>query len=178
MRHFILLFFIITLCNSCKKDQNNAVPTTQPPNYWGEASAEKNGLSWEANPVCKTDIIDSNTINIQLDSFVNGFFLKESLTFHAVPRAAGSYDVFKLSEPYDGKTAAYLFYWEDDVPLGIYHLIEGDTINHLVLESFDSNTKELKGNFELTFLVEHRPYPTAPDTIRFTNGRFHGRLYK
>lgn len=177
MEKVVFFLFIVFSCFACKRNEDGPKPTL-PPNYWGEAAAQKNGLLWAADPVCWVDIIDSNTVNIELDSFVDAFFLKESLTFHEIPRAAGSYDVFRLIGGYDGKSDASLYYFEGDVTLGSYHLIEYDTSNRLVIDSFDDLSKEIKGTFNLTFLVDQRPYPAAPDTIRFINGKFHGRLYK
>lgn len=176
MKTYIYTLFSLVIFFSCEKANNGETPKFSP-NYWGEATAQKNGSLWQADPVCRMDIVDSATMKIQLDSFVDGSFLKESLVFKEVPPIVGNYDVFRKTEDEDGKVHAYLYYWQSDVPLGVYHVLEGST-NRLVLESFDNTSKEIKGSFDLTLIVDHRPYPTAPDTIRFTNGKFHGRLYK
>lgn len=165
-----LIFF------SCKKENPGENPKLSP-NHWGESSAQKNGLSWTADPVCWIDIVDHSTMHIELDSTINGYFLTESLSFHEVPAMTGSYDISKSAGSPNGEADAYLYFWESDVPLGLYHVLEGHP-NQLTISSFDTTSKEIKGSFTLTLLVDHRPYPGAPDTIRFTNGQFHGRLYK
>jgi len=170
------LFSFVSILFSCKKDIGSDKPML-PPDYWGESTASQNGLPWRADPVCWVDLIDHTTLVIELDSFVNNSFLKESLTFQEVPAAVGNYEVFKWTSPDDGKVDIVLSYWEHDVPLGVYHALEGSNNNRLSIESFDTISKEIKGAFDLTLIVVHRPYPTAPDTIRFTNGKFHGRLY-
>ena len=178
MKIYIYAWAILTSVTiiSCKKENTGETPKF-PPNYWGEASAQKNGIIWKAAPVCQTNFNNNNTSTIEIDSFINGSFLTESLMFQEVPLAIGTYDVFKSTGVDNGVLDSHLYFWESDVPLGLYHVLEGFP-NQLTISSYDTTSKEIKGAFTLTLLVDHRPYPGAPDTIRFTNGQFHGRLYK
>jgi hypothetical protein len=65
---------------------------------------------------------------------------------------------------------------DHDVIYGQYRILESDSSSFVTLISFDSITGEVRGTFDLTFLVEHRPFPGAPDTLRLRNGQFYTRL--
>lgn len=176
MKHIFWLLTIAGLHTACT-DPDPASPSL-PDDYWGEASAQKNGQPWTANPSCFIDIIDEETINIALDSFSDGYYLKEGLYFREVFPEVKTYEVSKWSAVKDGKTDAFLNYWSGDQSLGAYDILETDTTNRLTLELYDTLSKEIKGRFDLTFVVRKRPYPSAPDTIRFREGKFHGKLHK
>lgn len=173
------LFWILAaaVCFAACKDPKPEPPAL-PEGFWGTASAQKDGKLWTASPFCRIDLIDGETLTIQLDSFWHGDYLVEALDFYKIPPAAGIYKVIQWNAAKDGKVGAHLTYWDDDVALGIYDVLGTATSNQLVVESYDTASGELKGTFDLVFLVSHRPYPNAPDTIRFREGKFHGRIHK
>ena len=176
MKYLFIFLMISTIFLSCKQE---APPiSTLSERYWGEASAQQNGQFWKANPVCWVDRVDDFTLVVQLDSFysgVSGYSLRESLTMAKIPPAPGEYTVHKYQQ-YATKTRASLGIWDDDQPLGDYEIVEADSAtNKVTILSYDTLSKEIKGTFNLTFKVTKRPYPDYPDTIRYTNGVFHGK---
>jgi hypothetical protein len=176
MKHFFWILITAGLYTACKD------PVPEPPSlsddYWGESSAQKNGELWTADPSCFIDIIDGETINIALDSFFESYYLKEGLYFREVFAEIGTYKIVKWNAVKDGQTDAFLNVWSGDQSLGAYDILESDSTNRLILESYDTLSKEIRGKFDLTFIVRKRPYPNAPDTIRFREGKFHGKLHK
>ena len=175
MRLCIFFFFTSFFFFACQKDENVAIPKPSP-HFWGEATARQNGIPWRGDPVCRYDVIDRTTLFIQLDSFAPRW--TEVLSFWEIPPVVGTYEVFGSTGTNDGKANASFYYLGYDVLLAGYRPLEGGN-NRFVLESIDTTSKEIKGSFDLTLVISQRPYyPDAPDTIRFTNGKFHGRLYK
>ncbi len=172
MKYFPVIFFLIWLYVACNR--NPDPEPFLPDDYWGEASAEKNGELWVAHPACWIDLVNNTNINIQIDSFYSGSYLAESLTIVAIPPFPGTYKILK-SGPLPH---SYLDISDGDQQLGLYLISESDSTNQMTLDSYDTLSKEIKGTFNLTFLVEHRPYSYSPDTIRFRDGKFHGKLIK
>ena len=80
------------------------------------------------------------------------------------------------SQVNDSLVGASFSYWEADLALGYYTVLESDSSSFVTLTSYDPVTKELRGTFDITFIVAHRPYAGAPDTLRVRNGVFHTRV--
>jgi len=118
MKYLILGLIVMNLCLSCKKHAEEPPPISA--DYWGEASALKNGKPWAAHPVC----------------------------------------------------------WNDDESLGGYDVLETEHTNQIVLEALDTISKELRGTFNLTYIIHGDHIPGWPDTVRLTDGKFHGKLIK
>jgi hypothetical protein len=174
MKSLFSLFSLVAI-TSC-------APTPEKPSldegYWGEASALRNGETWRTNPACWISQIDKTTLIVQLDSFIDKYYYKEGLIINGIPPQVGTYPVKKFKGN-EINLHSVLSMWDYDLPLGGYHLLESDSnTNRVTLLSYDTLTRELTGSFNLSFLVSGRPYPSYPDTIRFTNGFFHGRLEK
>lgn len=166
---------LAVLCLAACKDPKPE-PIALPEGYWGTASTLKDGKPWTATPFCRIDLIDGHTLNILLDSFWRGDYLVETLDFYKIPPAVGTYKIVRLNT--DGKPRCSLAYWDSDVVLGVYDILETKEDNRLTVDSYDTASGEIKGTFDLDLIVSHRPYPTAPDTIRFREGKFHGRIHK
>lgn len=174
MKHLFWILVAAVCFAACKDPKPE--PTSLPEGFWGTASALQNGKPWAATPFCRIDLIDGETLTIQLDSFWHGDYLVEALDFYKIPPMSGTYDIFPRNT--DEKPRSDFHYWDYDVVLGSYKILETAKPNQLVIESYDTASEELKGTFDLVFLVSKRPYPTAPDTIRFREGKFHGRIHK
>jgi len=179
MKYFIYFFAAISILSACNKKAD--IEPVLPPNYWGEATAEKNGQLWSAHPGCWIDLVDKKSIVVELDSFFKGrrlYYLAESLIIAKIPPIPGTYKVERSFVDTAG-TNSHFGFWDDDQPLGLYNILESDSAtNRVTLASYDTLTKEIKGSFNLTYIVVNRPYPHTPDTIRFRNGQFHGKLVK
>jgi hypothetical protein len=153
---------------ACKKQQDPAPQISS--DYWGDASAQINGKLWTAHPVCWIDVIDHKTITIQLDSFYNITQLAEDLFFAHIPPKPGTYKVSRVVYNPNAPDAL-------SSALG-YDILETANINEIVVESYDTLSKEIRGTFDVTFIVSGRPYPNSPDTLRLQDGKFHGKLIK
>lgn len=172
MKNFFPFLFLATLLSCTPTPEKPSLPA----DYWGEASALRNGELWKANPACYISPRNKTNLIISIDSFIQNYYLKESLGIVDIPPVVGTYPIKTLtgeeSSPYSTLTM-----WDADLPLGEYRMLESDSLtNRFTLLSYDTLTKEITGAFNLSFLVSHLPYPSYPDTIRFKNGYFHGRL--
>ena len=172
MKNFFSFLFLATIL-SC-------VPTPEKPSldegYWGEAFALRNGELWKTNPACWISQLDNTTLIVQLDSFIENYCYKEGLIFANIPPKIGTYPVKKFKSN-ESNLYSVLSMWDADSPLGGYHILEADSnTNRFTLLSYDTLSKEMTGAFNVGFLVSGKPYPSYPDTIRFKNGYFHGRL--
>ncbi len=154
---------------------------TPPPEdnspYWGTTEAIKNGTPWVGEPFSFVNINHGKGLEIIIDSVYTSGFRKESLSFSKVPFQPGKSPLVNtFPQTDDGLAGAHYFILEDDIILGNYTVLESDSSSFITLTSYDSTSKELKGIFDITFIVDHRPNASYPDTIRFRNGRFHTRL--
>ena len=170
----VFYFAFISFLLACGRDPEKP---SLPNDYWGEASAERNGKPWTTNPACWIDRNDNTNIVVQLDSFIDNYYLKESLIILGIPPSLGTYSVHKLTVAKDLNSS--LSMWDADLPIGGYSLLESDSNNNQVtLSSYDTLSKEIKGTFNLTYIFVSKPFPNYPDTLRFRNGRFHGKIIK
>jgi hypothetical protein len=171
----LLCFTFLVFLFACKKEP--AKPAL-PEGYYGTASAERNGKPWTAHPSCWIDLVDHTNLVVELDSLNEDFYTEESLIIDGIPPFLGTYRVYKFKIGEDHLNAN-LSMWDEDQPLGYYELIESDSNTNLVsLTSYDTLSKEIKGTFNLSFIVSERPYSSYPDTIRFKNGKFSGKIIK
>ncbi|MDO6389558.1 hypothetical protein Q4E40_05435 [Pontibacter sp. BT731] len=69
---------------------------------------------------------------------------------------------------------------DDGDVLGDIFKVYGKAVdNYVTITSFNEKTREVKGEFQVTLVfdqLDNRNDPTAPDTIRFTNERFHTKI--
>jgi hypothetical protein len=173
MKHVLYFAFLVFLF-ACKKEP--AKPAL-PEGFYGIASAERNGKPWTAHPACWISLVDHTNLVVELDSFWQDFYFKESLIFSGIPPFLGTYKLHKSTGVND--LNADLSMWDSDQPLGGYSLIESDSNTNIVsLTAYDTLSKEIKGTFNLSFIVSERPYSSYPDTIRFKNGKFSGKIIK
>ena len=88
------------------------------------------------------------------------------------------YSHLGLSQEYP---TADLDFIDADAVLEQYDLIK-NVYNWIIIDSINSDTTEIKGQFKLSFVTNYEPYlngekerwddPKRPDTLRFTNGEF------
>lgn len=173
MRYSLFCFLAITLYISCKKDPPQPV---EPSPFWGEASATINGKVWTAQPTAVVSFPHGHGWDIAIDSFEFGI-LREVLGIYKLPFTPGTYPVINtIAQVNDSLVGGGFSYWTGDQSDGRYTVLETDSSSFVTMQSYDSITKELRGTFDLTFIVFHRPYPAAPDTLRVRNGMFHTKV--
>jgi hypothetical protein len=169
---FIVLF-------ACKKKEE-PLPALDPI-YMGEATGLKNGKPWQSYSRLFLSYGNNPKYALEFDSLYYNSYLLETLSFSNFSLQPDTCRLFRsnsenLKNRGDSVLTA-LSYLEHDVTIGSYQLCESAN-NQLIIESYDTVTQQMKGRFELTFIVAERPYPSEPDTVRYTNGRFDARLYK
>jgi hypothetical protein len=173
-----LCFFaaVIALLVSCSKEPQNTQPEGP---WWGEATAEKNGMLWKAKPYAFVNINHGNGLNVLIDSLDRDNLKREELAFYKVPFTPGTYPVVNTPpQVNDSLVGANFYYVEVDILYGVYKILEADSSSFITLTSYDTVSKEVKGTFDVTFIKEIKPYPSAPDTIRLRNGKFHTKVIK
>jgi len=178
MKIYYLIILSALLIISCKKGEKIPI---EPSPYWGEISAKKDGITWTASPyaILNINLNTGNHIDMSFDSITQGGILRESCGLYKVPLIKGTYPVVNtLISKKDSLVGGNFFYTEADILYGSYDILESDSSSFVTLLSYDSITKEVKGEFDLTFIVKYKPYKEAPDTIRLRNGTFHTRIFK
>lgn len=169
-----LLFLVCIFLSNCEKS-TNPYPDF-PEGRWGTATAKLNGNEWKAT--CKSFIDEENPGHWSLSFSVhkNNYYYLGSLTFFNISAQTDSSDVTKYIFEEKGGVRGYYSLFDADTPLGDYHILNDAEPNYFMVDSYDSVSREIKGRFEVTFLVNHAPDANAPDTVRFTEGKFHARL--
>ncbi len=172
-----LLCVVYIFLSNCEKSAN-PYPDL-PERYWGTATAILNGKEWKADCVSYIDKENPGHWSLSFSVFKNNYYALENLSFYNLTAQADSSDVtkvitFKEKEGIRG----YYKLFDADLALGDYHILNGAKPNYFAVDSYDSVSREIKGRFEVTFLVNRRPEANAPDTLRFTEGKYHARLDK
>ncbi|KQS32657.1 hypothetical protein [Dyadobacter sp. Leaf189] len=107
--------------------------------------------------------------------------LRQQLNLMKIPKKAGMNKIIARSALHcDEKDPVYadlLVVMQDgDVVGDSYGPAEGFD-NYLNIEMYNSKTGEIKGTFQITMIkTRDGGEPVLPDTLRFTNGRFHTRF--
>ena len=176
MKNKYIILFCILLLEFCNKKTDT--PHT-PSEYWGETSSVKNGMDWTGHPYAVVNINHGNGWNIFFDSLDEFNIRKESFVIYKVPFVSGTYPVGNTPiQINDSLVGAGFYYVDDDVLFGTYKILESDSSSFVTVESYDTLSKEIKGRFDLTFIVDIKPFVDAPDTIRLRNGVFHTKVVK
>nr|MCU0393385.1 hypothetical protein [Thermoflexibacter sp.] len=155
--------------------------------YWGRAEAKLNGSKWETEELmCGLDNRCSEEriwLIITKTDKISG--IGENLSFSHLPKQKGKYMVTFVTLE-DGSLEAYCRNSQiranyttnvgGDAGLDSYKILNNSQ-NYLEITDFDENSKELKGNINLSFIIATKStLSTAPDTLRFTEGKFHARV--
>jgi hypothetical protein len=171
---FFAILVAIGLASCDKTPESYPLPSY----YWGNASALLNGQNWIGHPFAGVHInnIKGFSININVLDGSNIYKLEE-LNFAQIPFVPGKYALHNpVPGVNDDLTRGAYFILDDDVTLGNYIVLESDSSSFITLMSYDSLAKEVKGTFDVTFIVDHKARPDSPDTIRFKNGQFHTKF--
>jgi hypothetical protein len=170
------------LFTACKKD----VPDANVPSF-GFAKATVNGMPTTYNKVRGGFTSDS------FDEFVFSFRIYDGLNRKA------SLSIGPIKSPVMGRkrvvkspygsgilTSNYYTLRDDgDVLCDIYNVYEPDSLNNFIdILAYNPQTKEIRGRFQLTYLIDStrlatigRCRTTTPDTLRIRSGEFHTKLF-
>lgn len=170
------LFALIVYFFSCKEE---IPPAEEAHVYWGTINVEKNGTTWVASPSVSIHSKLRDRLNLSFTSFDMYGFKNEKCSIFKVPSYPGTYVLQNTSiQENDSLIGSNYFFVDYDLILGYYNVLEADSSNFVTVLSYDTLSKEVKGTFDITFIVAQRPYAGAPDTIRLHNGVFHTKVLK
>lgn len=174
MKPLTTCLLALLLLAGCKKED------TKPNPYWGEVTANHNGEPWRAD-VYAVEGEENFTLLIHVLDEIGG--REESLGFSYLPSKTGRHKIFKREYDDNDTLTPQVSYFtlveSGHVLSNVYHLDE-EADNYLTIDEIDFQTNgEVKGSFQLTFMVEKpkkESRPNDPDTVVFTQGRFHTRF--
>jgi len=168
--------------------QNDGVIPKWP--HWGQMGAKLNGQRWKysgwTNRISAVNAESSQPPCPDLYVYI-AFFdkrgnMRQGMSFTNLPRQKQTLPVTSYPESCQTDSIGGFFNATiaDDVLGDVYKVLKTEN-NYLGIESFDSDSKELKGWFQITFVLAD---PIAnrssdlPDTLRFTEGRFHTKIVR
>jgi hypothetical protein len=174
MKTIISCLAAILILAGCKKENEKSNP------YWGEVTANYNNQPWRAD-VLAIKGGENFSIIVEVLDKVGG--AEESLSFSFLPSKPGTYEIFKRKRNSNDTLNPHVSYYtligNGHALSNTYHLDEGAD-NYLTIDEIDFQTNgEVKGSFQLTFIVEKPKSeyrPNDPDTVVFTEGKFHTRF--
>lgn len=174
MRYLCFMLFLVSVSLiSCSKENSNDY-------YWGTASAQLNGSSWQPEPRATTNKPYGQGIDFSLDRLDRNGYMKEGIFIYKIPPQVGRHSISQTDvRDIDSLTGANLFTMIDGDVLGdVYHPLEGSTDNFLEITKMEGD--EIWAEFQIAF-VKVSKSPVAnnyPDTIRLTQGKIHTRIIK
>ena len=173
---FLALFLILVTWLSCNKDD----PWSDI--YWGEASVLSNGELQEARIRASPSARNNLGIAIQIHFFNEQNIQRGGLNLFKIPYELGSYMLSKTQtvdmDSLSGASFATRVA-DGDVIGDFYDLLEGEIENEVTIDRIED--EEIWGTFQVAF-VKDTTYgegdPTAPDTLIFTDGQFHTKVFE
>jgi hypothetical protein len=184
-------FILLTcFCDSCDSGKN--FPLNNP--SLGTLTAKMNGGDWhktyknayqviQCTDVKPSTALPCNEDHLDLLSelYSSEGYLRQQLYFIKIPKSVGKHRIIASIPSHcnelDPAYGEFYTIIQDGCAVGdIYNTLKGED-NFVQIEQFDKKTGEIKGTFQLTLVIEKRGVePMLPDTLRFTNGRFHTRI--
>jgi hypothetical protein len=184
---FALLLLIVTSCS--------VFQDIGPSKYsWGSFSAKMNGKEWGQSYPGGFQEIRGDTFQggnaedqcpeenywISFDWFNKQGFHRENLILKKIPLMPGKYKVIPYSSKCQMIDPIYAIFFtsiDDGDVLGDIYAILPTQDNFVQIDNFDNYTKEIRGKFQLTFVIKDRgSNRILSDTLRFTEGRFHTKI--
>jgi hypothetical protein len=175
------LLYVILLVFLFSCDKGRVEPASS---YFGYGKATLNGAQWNAR--ARGFLLDGKPDSVVL-VFENmqGDITKDEISFYKVStqlirQKVGKIDYSNLNKRLAARHAVLR---PDGVIIcTLYNVLEQDSlVNNITITSYDNATKEIRGTFEISFLMDTTVYkscnPNALDTVRVTNGEFHTKIF-
>jgi hypothetical protein len=176
MKQIIVLFIAFWMLGAkCKKDDYDGI-------YFGYGKAIINGNTINFDKI-RANLYNSNpdSISVVLERWTGGI-KKEGISFFKIKVSSNSpQPIHKAISGLNLLVSNYNTVTADgDVVCDYYYVFEPDSLqNHITITSFNSVTKEVRGVFQATYLIDPlrtKCNPSAPDTIRIRNGEFYTKI--
>lgn len=188
MKTINILIILLTcmLSDSCLE---NPMPRIS----YGFINAEVNGKQWNKtyNNAYQATYARDGTygsaipcetyITLSSELYNEDNYLRQTFLFIKLHPEKGRYEIVPFVNGYcDEQDPVYANFhtWtsDGDVVGDNYSVLSGED-NFFEIESYNPNTKEMKGKFEVTFVLERQGWGHfLADTLRFKNGRFHTKI--
>jgi len=176
--HFIyfVLISILFVNMGCQNKAASHLPILY---YSGEARAIVNGINWKAKVIAYgSNPLYPGKVGLTFEVYNIYNELRERLIISNVNLSNGSWNFYKDTLDTNNyilnknPICFYFKYTDDgDVLSDIYKVAENKT-NWINITKWDPTSKELEGNFEITFGRDTSFNHQALDTLFFTNGHF------
>lgn len=176
--YLIAVFLFIFIFAKCKKDKDD-----QAGQFYGYAKATANG-NWVNFNKARAWFFNNNidSVSVLFERW-DGSLRREVISFGPMIKAINMPQ--RIKKAIFGSstlTSSYTTVRDDgDVLCDVYHIYEPDSLqNFITITAFDPQTKEIRGTFQATFLIDPiriKCMPTAPDTIRIRNGEFYTKIF-
>lgn len=189
MRYTITALLLAGLILSCREDDQSTLPSHLFMDN-GEVSVLMNGE--EVPPELSVRL--AATIGSSLSCFPDKLILlavysidenvqRRTFSIENVPLQIGDYEISRIETGNqvcgsDTTTSVFATSVADGDVQGDFYLPVKDENNFVSITSYNDQTEEIEGTFQITFAIELEDEPpykndiTAPDTIRLTQGRF------
>ena len=160
----------------------------------GYFKADMNGLEWNntyknAYQTVESEIIPPSSafpcshdrLEVFTELYSTEGYLRQKLHLMKIPESPGTSKIisntdFRCDEKDPVYAILYIVMQDGDVLGDVYGPAEGFD-NYLNIEMYNSATGEIKGTFQMTMVkTRNGGEPVLPDTLQFTNGRFHTRF--
>lgn len=190
---------IATLSVGCKLANeliDNVGPLPRLPN-WGYLTAEMNGADWaktyknayQVTHGATSYIDEPKGVFYALISILHTSegYDRQHLIFQNIPFSpqTGRHKLVSCN-PYAGckasdkpKVALFELLSDGDVVGDFFYTVDSED-NYIQIDSYNAETKEIKGSFQLTLANARKPRSSdaLPDTLRFRNGRFYTKIIR
>jgi len=149
--------------------------------FWGEVTAQKNGVQWTANPYA-VDNLEEGHINIFFAVLDSSDLITEWLALNEIPLEVGEHEQqrkTKFPETFgDIEYSNYRIITGGDEVLYSYQLVSEEKN---VAEISSIRGREVTGTFRISLkVVDSSSFSgkstSAADTVRFFAGEFHTRI--
>ncbi len=158
----------LIIITGCRKENKNHVCDT---------TALRNGDEWEANSITFQHRLFPEYFNLRAGTDISDD-RDDKLDIHKIPYKTGIHYMYRGSAIENDSLvgADYYTYIGGDQITGSWSISEiPDSSNYIHITFYDECTRKVEGTFNCT-LVGTSFDGTAPDTIRFTDGRFEGKI--
>lgn len=186
MKHFLFILISTTFLSSCDLFRNNLDP--MPPSIGG-VDANLNGEKLtslfppdrQVARAAYSGIFEQTTdpVSIYFGFLDSQNAIRASLSWKKLSVDTGRFTIGEANNSgndHPEVTASFHTIVGGDVSGKSYKVLPSAD-NYFTLDSYDENTKEMKGTFNVTFVVNsYGDERDFPDTLRLTEGRFQTRL--
>ncbi len=176
LQYYSSALLIILCIFSCMDDDSISEPQSI---YFGNAEALLNDESWSSEVRSQYSVLDRNDLNIVLDYYEGGF-LRADFSFRNISLDDRDFQNLAPSLTVDcNKKCAFFGTGFDDQIGDFYDLLVDDSLEDwIIIDSFNNETLEFSGRFQASWTIDTgRPKSdNFPDTLRFENGAFNGKV--